>query len=558
MVRSVQQFFDGFSLSSKMLLVVAVALTVLAAPLIIYDLAIKRQEIESMAERHAKAALDMLEAVHIQPQIHHARAEDSDVASEVLNDSLERFSEFNENVNLWLVMGPKVLDYQKSARKDVLRRPLDEVDAAVIETGRPMLALNADDVLRVTRPAVLGRGHAGEGRCVRCHSELMGMSTDEVIGAYSAAVDLGLELAAWRRGIFVDIAVAALVVAITLAVIFSLLKAAALRPLRQLTAITRQLASGDAAVEITCKDRIDELGMMARSLDVFRANLIEKQALEREQEETLGLLATQKDRLEASLDKERELNGLQRQFVSMVSHEFRTPLAIIDGNAQRIEKRRREITPERLDNGINKIRTSVVRLINLMESVLSVSRFEAGNIKFEPRLSDLGEVIEEVCTNHREVSPSHDVIADVAKLPQQLYLDVNLMRQVVSNLISNAIKYSPEGTRIWVDGYEAADGDISISVRDEGPGIPSAELDKLFDRFFRGSVSTGIIGTGIGLHIVQVFIDLHGGRVDVASTEGQGTTFTVILPPSGSLVAHQTTPPAHSESERCGSLSTAS
>lgn len=534
MVCTVRQMFDRLSVSSKTLLVVGIALAVLSTPLIIYDITAEHQQIEGMAKRRANAALDMLEAIYVQPVIHHEHAEDSD-AADILDDSLEQFSEINENVNLWLVMGPKVLEYQEQAGQDILRRPLDDIDTAVIETGQPLLALNADDVLRVTRPAVLGRGHAGEGRCVRCHSELMNMQTDEVIGAYSAAVDLGLELAAWRRGIVADIAAAVLVESITLALIYCLLRAAALQPLRQLTAVTRRLADGDTAVEIAWKDRNDELGMMARSLDVFRANLAKKQALEAEQEETLNLLETQKHRLETSLDKERELNGLQRQFVSMVSHEFRTPLAIIDGNAQRIMKRQDQIAPERLQNGIHKIRTSVVRLINLMESVLSVSRLEADTIKFQPQSSDLGVLIEEVCANHREVSPGHDLISDTTALPAELTIDANLMRQVVANLVSNAAKYSPDGTRVWVGGDVAADGSVSISVRDEGPGILPDERDKLFDRFFRGSVSTGIIGTGIGLHIVQVFVDLHGGRIEVVSTEGEGATFIIHLPPSGSI-----------------------
>ena len=129
------------------------------------------------------------------------------------------------------------------------------------------------------------------------------------------------------------------------------------------------------------------------------------------------------------------------------------------------------------------------------------------------------------------------MITDATRLPRQLCIDAGLIRQVVSNIISNAIKYSPAGTRVWVDGHVATNGSISISVRDEGPGIPSAELDKLFDRFFRGSSSTGIIGTGIGLHIAQVFIELHGGQLDVVSTEGEGTTFIAHLPPAGSIAA---------------------
>lgn len=537
MIPTLRQVFDKLSVSSKMLLVVGVTVTALAIPLIVYDITAKHQDIEAMAERRAKAALDMLEAIHVQPMIHHGHAESGDAGIETLDDSLEQFSVANENVNLWLVMGPKVLAYQEATDQSDLKHPLDDIDATVIETGASVLALTDYDVLRFTRPVVMGRGQAGQERCVRCHSERMAMASGEVVGAYSAAVDLGLELAAWRRAVFKDIAAAALVEGVTLALIFFLLRTAALRPLRELTTVTNQLANGDTEVEITSKERNDELGMMARSLDVFRANLIEKQTLEAEQEETLHLLELHKEQLETALDKERELNGLQRQFVSMVSHEFRTPLAIIDGNAQSIMKRQPTIAPERLNKGIHKIRTSVVRLINLMESVLSVSRLEAGTIKFQPEPGNFAKAIEEICVNHRDVSPHHEVIHDLDGLPSLLCIDSTLMRQVISNLISNAVKYSPAGTRVWVAGNVTANGEILISVRDEGPGIPSAEVEKLFDRFFRGSTSTGIIGTGIGLHIVQVFVELHGGRIDVVSTEGEGSTFTVCLLPSGSVAA---------------------
>jgi signal transduction histidine kinase len=534
---SVQHVFDRLSVSSKMLLVVGTALVVLAVPPIIYDVTAKHRQIEEMAERHAKAALDMLEAAHVQPMIHHGDPGSTAAAVETLDDSLEAFSEVNENVNLWLVMGPKVLTHQETNRRDVFRRPLDDIDRAVIETGLPKLVLNDADVLRVTRPVVLGQGSAGKERCVGCHSDLMNMAEGEVVGAYSAAVDLGVELAAWRRGIFEEVAVAAFVLVTTLVLIACLLRAAALRPLRQLTGVTRRLADGDTAVEIPCTNRVDELGMMAQSLDIFRKSLIEKHALEAEQVETLKLLETQKLRLETALDKERELSGMQRQFVTMVSHEFRTPLAIIDGNAQRIIKRKEQIAPERLHSGIDKIRSSVVRLVNLVESVLSVSQLDSDSVKFQPRSSDLRQIIKDVSANYRDMSPDHDLIIDVQGLPEKLRIDSNLMQQVISNLVSNAMKYSSIGARVWIDGSQADDGGVSVSVRDEGPGIPASELDKLFDRFFRGSASTGIIGTGIGLHLAKVFVELHGGRIDVLSAEGEGSTFTVHLPPPESMAS---------------------
>ncbi|MEM9625639.1 MAG: PAS domain-containing sensor histidine kinase [Pseudomonadota bacterium] len=235
--------------------------------------------------------------------------------------------------------------------------------------------------------------------------------------------------------------------------------------------------------------------------------------------------------LEAELVKEREINGLQRQFVSMVSHEFRTPLAIIDGSAQRLVRKLDKLTPENTGETLQKIRRSVARLTELMESVLNAARLEEGRITFAPEICVLSEIVEEICDSYAEVYPGHDVCLDTEHLSTPVTADPKLIRQVVSNLTSNAIKYSPTGTTVWIKGYEdEVKGDVVISVRDEGVGIPKSELDQLCNRFFRASTSTGVAGTGIGLHLVQHFVSLHQGRIDVDSIEGEGSTFTVRFP----------------------------
>ena len=249
-----------------------------------------------------------------------------------------------------------------------------------------------------------------------------------------------------------------------------------------------------------------------------------------EQVEAEQKVAQQRD-LEAALAKEREINGLQRQFVSMVSHEFRTPLAIIDGSAQRLVRRLDTLTPERAGEALHKIRRSVARLTELMESVLNAARLEEGRIVYAPEPCNLIDIIREICDSYSEVYPDHAIEMDVDSLPAQVVADPKLIRQVISNLTSNAVKYSSAGTTIRIRGREdTASGDAVVSVQDEGVGIPEAEIDQLCSRFFRASTSTGIAGSGIGLHLVQHFIAMHGGRMDVASTEGEGSTFTVRLP----------------------------
>lgn len=234
--------------------------------------------------------------------------------------------------------------------------------------------------------------------------------------------------------------------------------------------------------------------------------------------------------LDQALKKEKELCGLQRQFVSMVSHEFRTPLAIIDGNAQRLTRRPETATPDNLKKVVGKIRTSVKRLTELMESVLVAARLEDSQIRFEPGPCSLANLIEEICSSHGEIYTNHKITSDLSRLPGQIIGDRKLLRQVFSNLISNAVKYSPDATEIWIDGRTDNHGNAVVTVRDEGVGIPAAELDKLFKRFFRASTSAGIMGTGIGLHLVKAMVDMHGGQVDIASTEGEGSTFSILLP----------------------------
>lgn len=237
----------------------------------------------------------------------------------------------------------------------------------------------------------------------------------------------------------------------------------------------------------------------------------------------------QAQRLSKALEREKELNGLQRQFISLVSHEFRTPLAIIDMTAQRMSRAGDKITPDRVARGTQKIRNAIVRLTDLMEGILSASRLEEGKIQFEPVACDLADLMTEICEDYQQINTAHRLTLGLHDLPKQIEADAKLLRQAFSNLVSNAIKYSPEGTNVKVTASQS-DGDILVSVRDQGVGIPADELGRLFERFFRASTSTGVSGTGIGLHLVKHVIDLHGGTIEVESEPDQGTAFIVRLP----------------------------
>ena len=240
-------------------------------------------------------------------------------------------------------------------------------------------------------------------------------------------------------------------------------------------------------------------------------------------------IAGQARALQKNLEREQELNSLQRQFVLMVSHEFRTPLTIIDAVAQRMLRRPEKVTPERLNESLLRVRGSVKGLVDLMESVLSVGKLEDGRIQLARKTVDLSGIVNEVAGSYQQMGKGHRISIDVARLPTSFFGDPTLLRQVISNLLSNAIKYSPPGTAITVFGKECR-GEAEISVWDQGVGIPAEELSQLFQRFYRASTSMGIAGSGIGLHLVQHLIAMHDGRIEVESTVGEGTVFTVYLP----------------------------
>jgi len=273
-------------------------------------------------------------------------------------------------------------------------------------------------------------------------------------------------------------------------------------------------------------EELDELDRLVDAINVMRANI----------HSSYETVTEYQDGLETALQKERELSGLQRQFVSMVSHEFRTPLAIIDGNAQRLERKRASITEEKLGGMLAKIRTSVLRMTDLMESILSSSRLEDGKIKCEPADCDIANLLRDISGAYRELNTRYAIIDDIGDLPPTITADEKLLRQIFSNLLSNAVKYAPEGTSVRLTAHRGDQDDVVISVRDQGVGIPEQELEKLFQRFFRASTSTGIPGTGIGLHLVKHLVEMHGGEIDVKSRPGEGATFLVRLPINQSAV----------------------
>jgi signal transduction histidine kinase len=351
-------------------------------------------------------------------------------------------------------------------------------------------------------------------------SETLGQLTDQAVTNAQAASDrLGR---AYRQAfwlIVLGMMIAGVMVVAALVHISRSISA----PLLLLAQRMRALAANNTAIDIPETGRRDEIGEMAQATVVFRNNAIELMRSQR-------MLARQAALLEEQLAQEQRLALAQRNFISMASHEFRTPLTIIDGHARRLMKVK-GATGTETGERVGKIRTAVLRLTHLIDNLLSSARMMDGGAElyFHRDDMDLAAVLREVCQQHREMVPNAQIVEhfDADGIP--IVGDAKLLQQAFSNLLSNAVKYSPSGGIITVEA-ETVGGDAIVTVADRGIGIPAGDHGRLFERYHRGSNVSGIVGTGVGLYLVKMAVDLHGGAVEVKSKEGDGARFIVRLP----------------------------
>ncbi|NNM81222.1 MAG: HAMP domain-containing protein [Burkholderiales bacterium] len=293
-------------------------------------------------------------------------------------------------------------------------------------------------------------------------------------------------------------------------------------PLLELANHMHRLIDHETLTDIGGTDRTDEIGEMARSVVVFRDNAIEL-------DKSRKVLAEQAVALRETLESERRLTRQQRNIVSMTSHEFRTPLTVIDGHAQRLIRMKDRLSPEEISQRAGKIRNAVLRMTNLMDSLLNSSRFLDGDAEFHPEEIDLARILHEACQTYREIQQDISILEHFSDLPETMTGDPKLLYQAFSNLLSNAIKYSGTEKNIEIAGK--VDGEwVSIDFIDRGIGIPEKDQERLFERYYRGSNVSNIAGTGVGLHFVEKVVGLHGGSISVQSREGAGSRFTILLP----------------------------
>lgn len=236
--------------------------------------------------------------------------------------------------------------------------------------------------------------------------------------------------------------------------------------------------------------------------------------------------------LEGALKNEQEASALQKQFVNMVSHEFRTPLTVIDGHAQILHRKADEIAPDDIRKRAKTIRSAVSRLISMMEGVLSSNMLKTGKLEIIPELVNLKVFARDLCDDHMELAREHQITLDCESLPETINVDRKVVSLILTNLLSNAIKYTKDKPKITVY-LDVRDQWLNIQVKDNGIGIPYNELPRIFERYFRASTASGIPGTGIGLSLVKDLVELYQGKLEVNSDIGRGTEFLVSLPITG-------------------------
>jgi signal transduction histidine kinase len=295
-------------------------------------------------------------------------------------------------------------------------------------------------------------------------------------------------------------------------------------PILDLARRMHRLAANDTGIDTQSTERHDEIGEMARAVVVFRNNAIElmNSRIGLEQQTTM---------LRERLAEEQRLMLLQRNFISMASHEFRTPITIIDGHAQRLITMKDRLGPDDLAERAHKIRNAGRRMTHLIENLIDSMRVIDGDVRlyFHPGTIDIAGLLEEVCKLQREIAPQAQILENFQPCAPAIIGDANLLFQVFSNLLANAIKYSPAGGLITV-GLEAAESSVTVSMQDRGIGVPEADRERLFERYYRGSNASGMVGTGLGLYFVKTVVELHGGEVGAESREGGGSCFRVRLP----------------------------
>ncbi|HET6991528.1 MAG TPA: hybrid sensor histidine kinase/response regulator [Bacteroidia bacterium] len=274
---------------------------------------------------------------------------------------------------------------------------------------------------------------------------------------------------------------------------------------------------------------------IAQAKHIREINEIKDQLEQRVKERTLILeetiidLNATKEELNTALQKEKELNDLKTRFVSMASHEFRTPLAAILSSLSLVKKYGELNDKENHTRHIDRIKSSVNNLTDIINDMLSISKLEEGKSSVSNEKFDISDLISEVVREMRTIAKPRQELIYSHTGKKEIILDQKILKHILLNLTSNAIKFSPDGKKIEITS-EISGNEIKITLKDQGIGIPEEDQKYLFERFFRGKNATNIQGTGLGLNIVAKYAEMLNGTIHCSSVLGEGTTFTLRFP----------------------------
>ena len=252
----------------------------------------------------------------------------------------------------------------------------------------------------------------------------------------------------------------------------------------------------------------------------------------------IGVETARTAELHAALRRAQEVDELKSQLLSIVSHELRTPLTAIRGQTSTLLDYADQMAPAEQAEALRIVDKEAARLDELIGHLLDMSRIESGTLRVEPIAVDLRPILAEMIELAAAQSPHHTLVAHLPSVLPLAQADPRRLRQVMSNLLDNAVKFSPPGTTITVD-VQTNTTIMLVNVRDQGPGIASEHLPRVFDRFYQAegsSVRAG--GVGLGLAICRGLIEAMGGRISVTSQIGQGSTFSFSLPRTVGALEH--------------------
>ncbi len=280
----------------------------------------------------------------------------------------------------------------------------------------------------------------------------------------------------------------------------------------------------DITARLEVENKLKEQRLaLATMNEEMEKNVIERTA---KLQDTMAKLEASKDRLTEALSKEKDLGELKSSFVSMASHEFRTPLSTILSSASLLAKYKLSADQEKRDKHVQRIKSSVINLTNILNEFLSLGKIEEGQIKAHFSVFNIKEFIEQQWQEMSALFKPGQHMEYVHSGKEMVTLDENLFKNILINLLSNAAKFSSENKKILIN-VDASDRELIFIIRDEGIGISEKDQQHLFEIFFRAKNALNIAGTGLGLHIVAKYIEMMNGTIAIKSSVGEGTEITI-------------------------------